>query len=200
MLVACCIVAAPAATDANTALSGGRREEVDAPVVAAHELAGRVVEIDLALQHEACFAADEVGGDVVDGWKGVEEAEAVGTTQQVEEQEGGAGCDAETLKLRQDAPTSFPEGTTLLGAEPVANGTRGGMSRAHLDDVHRTLVGLAGGEIPGVTVVDLVGGFGAAYIAGHGRIAHEPLQERQVCVLPSAECDRYQRRSEAIGG
>src|SRR5579864_6825649 len=77
----------------------------DAPVVASHPATFRIFEWDLAHQLESSFAADGVGGPVLEGRKGVYGLPppcAAGNLYRLLDR---SGCDASTLKLGQHSPT-----------------------------------------------------------------------------------------------
>src|SRR5437588_6017976 len=75
------------------------------PIVAAHPMPLRILEVGFTEQLKPDTSADAVGGRVIDGWKGVDRRMSVGISSELNGMRHGSGRNAAPLMLGQDSPS-----------------------------------------------------------------------------------------------
>ena len=143
-------------------------------------MAGRVFKIDLALQVEAAFFAQDIGCKIVDRWKGVQVAPAFLIACQFQEHVQSLGSDSLALVLRQYAPAAFPDRLALPYPFPESDRADARFDRFQLDDKH---VYMANGAILTVTFkapAELLRCFRSTDVLRHGWVAEQAFEQRQV--------------------
>jgi len=183
----------PTSFDELVRITGGTAAEVgelqvQAPLVAAHHAARRVLEIGRAEQREAGLAADRVGRRVVDRRERVQVPVAALRAGQRGDGPGGGGRDAPPLEGGQDAPARLVGQGVPPGPLPVADDARPLAVRQR----HRQHLARSGGaqvQVAAVPFQDLATGLRAAEVLRHrGRVRR--LEEAQVPLPPSLKPDR----------
>src|SRR5262249_23038655 len=149
----------------------------------------RVLEFDLLLKGETRLSADGVRGAVINRWKGVNEPILPFRARPLH---NGGDClrgDALALELWEHAPAGLPD--VLASPLPIPVPDRSGRDPRgpNNDHEHAGLVGLAALAVALMTFADLLRSLRPTEVNGHGGIAHQSFEKRQVTVRPWSNVD-----------
>src|ERR671936_516162 len=161
--------------------------QVQAPVVAGHEVPLRELELARLEELEAELAADRVGGRVVDVWEGVHEAVLPVALGEFNRLRGRRHRDATALELRHNHPADLVDLFVAPLLRPEADRADAGAAR-HVDDLEHAIAALEA-LVAALTLAQLLRALGAAEVLGHARVAHQALEQRQVAAVPRLESD-----------
>src|SRR6266536_4381181 len=162
--------------------------QVQAPVVAGHEVPLRELKLARLEQLEAEPAADRVRRRVVDVREGVHEAVLVVALGELDRVRGRRHRDAAALELRHDHPADLVDPLVAPLLRPEADRADAGAAR-RVDDLEHAIAALEA-LVAALTLAQLVRALGAAEVLGHARVAHQPLEQRQVAAAPGREGNR----------
>src|SRR3954452_24044789 len=159
--------------------------QVQAPVVAGHEVPFRELELARLEQLEAELAADRVRRRVVDVREGVHEAVLVVAPRELDRPRGRRHRDAAALALGHDHPADLVDLLVAPLFGPEADRADAGAAR-RVDDLEHAIAALEA-LVAALTLAQLLRALGAAEVLGHARVAHQPLEQRQVAAAPGLE-------------
>src|SRR5262245_43795163 len=155
-----------------------RRPQVELPVVAAHQIPGRVLELVRSEEGETELAADCIRSLVFHRWIRVQGIVLSLLPRELDRQCGRATGDAAALEFGQHRPTRLvhllPQPLALPESEPAER-----LAGLDVDDLEhpRPRLGVAA-----MTLLELLRALRPAEVLGHRRVAHQPLDEPEVIV------------------
>src|SRR3954453_8060739 len=156
--------------------------QVQAPVVAGHEVPLRELELARLQQLEAELAADRVRRCVVDIREGVHEAVLAVILGNLDRLPGCCHRDATALELRHDHPADLVDLVVAPLLRPETDRADAGAAR-RVDDLEHAIAPLET-LVATLALAQLVRTLGAAEVLSHARVAHQPLEQRQVSATP----------------
>ena len=139
-------------------------------------------------QLEAELAADRVRRRVVDVREGVDEAVLGVALGELDRLRSPRHRDASALELRHDHPADLVDVLVAPLVRPEADRADADAGR-HVDDLEHAIAALEA-LVAALTLAQLVRALGAAEVLGHARVAHQPLEQRQVAAMPGLEGHR----------
>src|SRR5262249_4598429 len=107
---------------------------------------------------------------------------------------GGSEGDAPALELRHDHPADLVGLLLAPLLRPVADRADAGAA-LHVDDLEHAIAFLET-LVAGLTLSQLFRALGTSEMLGHTRVAHQPLEQRQVAGAPGSR----ESRPPALGG
>jgi hypothetical protein len=96
--------------------------------------------------------------------------------------------DAAALELRHDHPADLVDLLVAPLLRPEADRADAGAG-CHVDDLEHSIAALEA-LVAALPLAQLVRALGVAEVLGHARIAHQPLEQRQVAAAPGLEGHR----------
>lgn len=170
------------------------RREVEAPIVAPHELSGRILEIDIAEKYEADLAADRVRCSVLNGGKRVQISACVLCGGDVDELAGRPAGNSSSVMFGEHRPPDLIDTPVSPGALPISDPADRLAGALEGDtELPRT-----GALVAGLSFSDLLGSLRSAEVLHHPRVAQESLQEPQVGRGPRLDPDRVASTHVAV--
>src|SRR6266542_2037756 len=145
----------------------------------------RELEVACLEQLEAKLAADCVRRRVVEVREGVHEAVFAAALGKLDRLRGRGNRDAAALELRYDHPADLVDPLVAPLLRPEAD-RADASAGCHVDDLEHAIAALEA-LVAALTLAQLVRALGAAEVLGHARIAHQPLEQRQVAAAPGLE-------------